>query len=137
MGKHYINSEELEEWWQGWLITRDPHCWSEMSDRIYRICSGIATNFNPRDEEEHQEHVHDAWMHCMDKIQSGKLRFTAGKAPVFNLVTTTIFRILYSKMNKQKRQREHDKKYAQLFIQQNAPELLHSLDHESQSSSNS
>lgn len=122
--KHYVNSVELEEWWQGWIVTKDPFAWDEVSDRIYKMCLGIATKFNPKDEEEYNEHVHDAWTQTMDKIRSGKLRFIRGKAPVFNLITTTVFRILYSKMNKQKKQREHQKKYATQYIQKHNPELL-------------
>ena len=123
-GKHYVNSTELEEWWQGWLVTQCPYAWEEVSNRIYQICCGIATHFNPRDEDEHQDHVHDAFLQTLEKIKSGKLKFIRGKAPVFNLVTTTIFRILYSKMNRQKKQREHQKRYIYQFVQKHEPELL-------------
>ncbi len=122
--KHYVNSAELEEWWQGWINTRCEHAWDHMSNMIHRICSGIATKFNPKDEDELHDLIHDAWVQTMDKIKTGKLRFTHGKAPVFNLITTTVFRILYSKMNKQKRQREHHKKYTYRYVQEKAPELL-------------
>ena len=95
-----------------------------MSNMIHHICSGIATKFNPKDEDELHDLINDAWVQTMDKIKAGKLRFTHGKAPVFNLITTTVFRILYSKMNKQKRQREHHKKYTYRYVQEKAPELL-------------
>ena len=126
---HYVNSTELEQWWTTWLETGGAKAWDEVSDRIFRICSGVATKFNPKTEEDHTEHVHDAWIQTMDKIKCGKLKFTKGKAPVFNLVTTTVFRILYSKMNKQKKQREHHKKYAYLFVQNNMPELLPTVEY--------
>lgn len=122
--KHYVNSAELEEWWQGWINTRCEHAWGHMSNMIHHICSGIATKFNPKDEDELHDLINDAWVQTMDKIRAGKLRFTHGKAPVFNLITTTVFRILYSKMNKQKRQREHHKKYTYRYVQEKAPELL-------------
>lgn len=128
-GKHYVPSNELEEWWQGWLVTGCPLAWKELADRIYLMCCGIATHFNPRTDDEYQEHVHDAFLQTMQKIKLGKLRFTRGKAPVFNLVTTTVFRILYSKMNRQKKQREHQRKFAYQQIQQKAPELLSQVEY--------
>jgi len=126
MGKHYVNSQELEEWWQGWIVTKDPYAWEQVGDRIYLICSGIATKFNPRDDEEKQEHIHDAWTQTMDKIKSGKLRFISGKAPVFNLITTTVYRILFSKMNRDKKGREHYRKYAAQLRQKHKPEFVDS-----------
>lgn len=125
----YVPSAELEEWWDRWNHTADPAAWKEVSDRIYKICSGIATRFNPKTEDDYMEHVHDAWESVMHKIKTGKLKFIKGKAPVFNLVTTTIFRILYSKMNKLKKQREHYKKYAYQYIQSNMPELLATMEY--------
>jgi hypothetical protein len=129
MAKHYVNSVELENHWDNWLQTSDPVSWDHMSTSIYQICNGIATKFNPKSEEDYIEHVHDAWSQTMDKIKTGKLKFTKGRAPVFNLITTTVFRILFSKMNKQKKQREHHKKYAYQFIQNNMPELLPTVEY--------
>lgn len=120
----YVPSAELEAWWQGWIITGCPVAWEEMNNMIYKICSGIATHFNPKDAEEHEEHAHDAFSQTIEKIKKGKLKFTPGKAPVFNLITTTAFRILYSKMNRLKKQREHHKKYAYQFVQKNDPDSL-------------
>lgn len=122
--KHYVNSKELEEWWLGWCVTHCLVAWEETSERIFHICCGVATRFNPKTDEELQEHAHDAWFQVMEKIKSGKLRFTPGRAPVFNLVTTTVFRILYSKMNKQKKQRDHHKRYTVQHLQEHNPELL-------------
>lgn len=127
--KHYVDSKELEEWWTGWSITGCPLAWSELSERIQKICEGVAIMFNPRKEnDEYDEHVHDAFTVVMEKIRTGKLKFTPGRAPVFNLVTTTIFRILYSKCNKQKRQREYSKKYTEEFLVKHAPDLLNRTD---------
>jgi hypothetical protein len=113
----YVNSNELEEWWAGWNITGCEYAWEQMSSMISKICFGVARKFNPRDEDEYYEHVHDALVQTLEKIHSGKLKFKHGQAPVFNLLTTTIFRILYSKMNKQKRTKEHLANYTQLFLQ--------------------
>ena len=124
-GKNYVDSAELEEWWQGWLITGCPLAWYELSARIQKMCEGVVVKFNPRKEtDDFDEHVHDAWMCVMEKIRSGKLKFTHGRAPVFNLITTTIFRILYSKCNKIKKQKEYSRRYAEEQIIQHAPGLL-------------
>ena len=122
--KYYVNSKELEEFWTGWLVTGCDIAWEQMSSMIYRMCEGIATKFNPSSEEEHTEHAHDAFIMTMDKIMRGKLRFDPGRAPVFNLLTTTIFRHLYSKMNKQKRHRQHHAKYVNTYVSENHPDLL-------------
>ena len=127
--KNYVDSAELEAWWTGWLVTGCTYAWEEMSNRIYQMCCGIATHFNPKDEEEYQELVHDAFSQTIEKIKRGKLRFTPGKAPVFNLITTTVFRILYSKMNRQKKQREHHNRYAYQIMQKNNPELLKNVEY--------
>jgi len=130
--KHYVNSQELEEWWQGWLITRDEHCWEQMADMIYKICEGAATQFHvPPDSDEYIEHVHDATVQTLEKIKTGKLTFIRGKAPVFNLITTTVFRILYSKMNKFKKQKEHNRRYIYDTVQKKAPDLLPTIEYPS------
>lgn len=119
----YIDSNLLEEWWQGWNITKDPHAWDQINSMVYKMCSGIATHFNPRSEDEHQEHVHDAYMLTIEKIRNGKLKFTPGRAPVFNLLTTTIFRQLYSKMNKEKRRRNRHTDYSQKMMVEHNPNV--------------
>jgi hypothetical protein len=134
--KNYVNSTILEEWWYGWIKTGDEYAWEQMSMMICLICEGVATKFNPKSPEEHQDHVHDAWSQIMEKIRTGKLRFTHGKAPVFNLLTTTAFRILFSKMNKLKKQREHQKKYSQEIVQSKYPELLPQLRSSQEANSN-
>jgi hypothetical protein len=121
--KFYVDSKALEEYWTGWLTTDDEYAWSKMSDMIYQMCGGIATHFNPATQEIHEEHTHDAFMLTIEKIRLGKLRFEPGRAPVFNLLTTTIFRHLYSKMNKEKRRKTHHAKYIEKFINEECPEL--------------
>jgi hypothetical protein len=129
MGKKpfYVNSEILEEWWYGWIVTKDEFTWEALSMMIYMICQGVATKFNPKSPEEHEEHTHDAWTQIMDKIRTGKLRYIHGKAPVFNLITTTAFRILFSKMNKQNKQKQYLAKYAIDMTVSKCPEMLPTL----------
>lgn len=109
--KHYVSSKELEEWWTGWIVTEDDYAWNKLASMIYKMCEGIATKFSPRTHEEHQEHTHDAFYLVLEKIKLGKLKFTPGRAPVFNLLTTTIYRHLYSKMNKETRRKDLMVKY--------------------------
>lgn len=80
--------------------------WHAMLEDVNKICNGIATRFKPRTEEEHQELTHEALLQVIQKLSTYKLRYTPGRAPVFNLLTTTIHRILYSIMNRRKHQRE-------------------------------
>jgi hypothetical protein len=106
--QHYADSAELERHWAAWLAAKAkgetaPENWRQLQEGIYKICQGVATQFNPRDDDEHEELSHETFVLTIDKIESGKLIFKPGKAPVFNLLTTTIFRHLYSFKNKQNR----------------------------------
>jgi hypothetical protein len=122
--KNYVDSNVLEENWGHWLETGDPVAWEKMGDDIYKICSGVATHFNPKSEDEYVEHVHDAFTQIIEKIKDRKLVFIKGKAPVFNFITTTAFRILFSKMNKRKKNSEHIKKYTIQELVRHNPEML-------------
>ncbi len=104
-GSCYVDSKELEAHWTDWLDTGSDESWEELLAGIYKICHGVAIKFHPRDEEEHAELAHEAFVPTMLKINDGRLKFEPGRAPVFNLLTTTIFRHLYSKMNKDSRRR--------------------------------
>jgi len=100
---YYVDNAELERDWTQWNYDRDVMSWSRLSTGIYKICQGVAVKFNPRNDEEHAEYAHDALVLTLEKIRDGRLQFIPGKAPVFNLLTTTIFRHLYSRMNKDAR----------------------------------
>jgi len=80
--------------------------WHTMLGDIHKICLGITTRFKPRSEEEHQELTNEALIQVIHKLSKYKLVYTPGVAPVFNLLTTTIYRVLYSVMNRRKHQRE-------------------------------
>lgn len=106
--QHYADSAELEAHWARWLAAKarnedDPESWRLLQEGIYKICQGVATQFNPKDDDEHLELSHETFMLTIEKIAAGRLVFKPGKAPVFNLLTTTIFRHLYSLKNKQNR----------------------------------
>ena len=102
----YVDTVELEKCWAHWLKTEDPKSWERLQQDVYKICQGVAVRFNPKDEEEHMERSHHTFALTIEKIRNRKLVFEAGRAPVFNLLTTTIFRHLYSLMNKNNRRKK-------------------------------
>jgi len=102
---HYVDTKELEKHWGNWLATDCPKSWEYLTNEVYKICQGVAVHFNPKDEDEHLELSHETFALTIDKIKSRKLIFQPGRAPVFNLLTTTIFRHLYSLKNRDNRRR--------------------------------
>ena len=84
----------------------EQEAWHELLFDIKQMCSGIAQKFKPNGEEEHLELIHEALLQVLQKLKNKKLRYMPGKAPVFNLLTTTIYRCLYSVMNKRKHIKE-------------------------------
>lgn len=104
--KNYVDSKEIELCWANWLANENPHDWEKLQGFVYKICKGVVVHFNPKSEEEHMDLCHETFVLTMDKIKKRKLVFKAGKAPVFNLLTTTIFRHLYSLKNKENRRRK-------------------------------
>lgn len=103
--KSYVDSKALENHWTSWNADQNSDSWQALLDGIYKICYGVAIHFHPKDDDEHNELAHEAFILTADKIKDGRLKFTPGKAPVFNLLTTTVFRHLYSKMNKDTRRK--------------------------------
>jgi hypothetical protein len=84
----------------------EQEAWHALLFDIKQMCSGIAQKFKPNGEEEHLELIHEALLQVLQKLKNKKLKYMPGKAPVFNLLTTTIYRCLYSVMNKRKHIKE-------------------------------
>lgn len=80
--------------------------WELTLGDILKICSGVAVKFKQKTEEERQELINEAMVQLINKMSKYKLLYKPGFAPVFNLLTTTIHRIMYSIMNKRKTYRE-------------------------------
>lgn len=123
----YVNSKELEEWWAGWRDTGDDRNWKRMSEMLYLICLGISKNFRPKDDEEHNNLANEAAIKLFEKIKNGKLKFKPtcqGGSPVFNLVTTTVQRLLCSFKNSDKRRKKNHSAFVRQVVQEKAPELL-------------
>lgn len=116
--KYYVDNNELENQWSTWLETGDSETWQQLQENIYKICCGVAVHFGPKDEEEHGELAHEAFLPTIKKICLGRLKFEPGRAPAFNLLTTTIFRHLYSKVNKDIRRKRILTEYRQKILQE-------------------
>jgi hypothetical protein len=84
--------------------------WHNMLENIRNICNGISMRFRLRNEDEQMDLASDALLQVTNKLVSGKLVYMPGRAPVFNLLTTTTYRIMYSILNKKNSQRHSIKK---------------------------
>lgn len=83
--------------------------WHSMLENIKNICGGISMKFR-LDEDEQSDLASDALLQVTNKLVSGKLVYMPGRAPVFNLLTTTTYRIMYSILNKKNSQRNGQRK---------------------------
>ena len=98
--------------------------WLQLSSMIYKICFGITLHFHPPNDDVRDELAHEALAHTLIKIRRRKLKFTPGLAPPFNLLTTAIFRIMFSIKNKEKRDRDQRSRLAdQLMHDAKLPDL--------------
>jgi hypothetical protein len=80
--------------------------WHAMLADINQMCQGIATKFKPSTEEELMDLANEALVQVSKKLVTGKLVYIPGKAPVFNLLTTTIHRCMFSIMNRRTNRRQ-------------------------------
>lgn len=87
--------------------------WDSMLSAIRDICQGISRKFSLKDDDEHEDLASEAYIQVLKKLDTGKLVYTPGRAPVFNLLTTTIFRCMYSILNRKNNERS---KIAKLLI---------------------
>ncbi len=92
---------------EGFLKERPANeTWHMMLTDINNMCIGIATKFKQGSEEETNDLANEALSLVTHKLKRKKLVYMPGRAPVFNLLTTTIYRCIYSILNKRKNQRE-------------------------------
>ena len=73
--------------------------WAELISEISKICAGVSRKFK-LSEEDGCELAQEALTQVMRKLVIGKLWYEPGRAPVFNLLTTTVHRCMYSILNK-------------------------------------
>lgn len=86
--------------------------WHAVLGDVNLMCQGIAAKFNQPSDEEQMELANEALLQVTRKLISHKLVYTPGRAPVFNLLTTTIYRCMFSIMNRRKNQRLGLQKFA-------------------------
>ena len=109
---YYVDPFILEQTWEKWNKLHKKQYYDELCIMIYKICDGVSKKFYPQNADEHEELTHQAYCMAMDKIHRGVLKYTPGKASVFNLLTTAIYNLLYSYKTKQKNDSKRIKKYA-------------------------
>ena len=90
--------------------------WQAMLQDVAQMCKGIASKFNQQSAEETNNLASEAFVQVISKIARGKLRYTPGRAPVFNLLTTTIHRCIYSILSKDTRQKKNFAAFADNLI---------------------
>lgn len=73
--------------------------WDNMITDVNNTCIGVARKFLMAEEDRH-DLVQEAIAQIIRKLRHGKLIYQPGKAPVFNLLTTTIHRCMFSILNK-------------------------------------
>jgi hypothetical protein len=91
--------------------------WQAMLQDIAKMCNGIASKFNQQSAEETNNLASEALIQVISKIARGKLKYTPGRAPVFNLLTTTIHRCIYSILSKETRQKKNFAAFADNLIE--------------------
>lgn len=100
ISQHYTSDNYIME------LTKSQN-WESLLTMIYMICNGVAIKFE-RDEDDRAELAHEALNYVVDKkLSKGKLNYTPGRAPVFNLMTTAIIRVMCSLKNKANKNREN------------------------------
>jgi hypothetical protein len=79
--------------------------WHNLLSDIGKMCSGICKKFNLYNEDEYSDLSNDALLQVINKLVNNRLVYTPGRAPVFNLLTTTIHRCMFSLLNKKNSQK--------------------------------
>lgn len=101
--------------------------WRSMLDDIFLICDGIAKKFRLSTDEERIELAHEALLQVIGKLNRNKLVYIPGYAPVFNLLTTTIMRCMFSIMNKRRSQKNGMEKLLELAQSGSLPNNMRSF----------
>lgn len=101
--------------------------WQYMLNDINMICGGIAKKFKLPTDEDRIELAHEALIQVINKLTRNKLVYIPGRAPVFNLLTTTIWRCMFSIQNRKKSQRNGINKLLQLAASRSLPDNIRSF----------
>ena len=79
--------------------------WHNLLADIGKMCTGISMRFNRLNDDEYSDLSNDALLQVINKLVNNRLVYTPGRAPVFNLLTTTIHRCMFSLLNKKNSQK--------------------------------
>lgn len=90
--------------------------WDLLLSDIYKICMGLTAKFYQPTLEDKTKLANDAMLQVASKLIRGKLNYTPGRAPVFNLLTTTIRRCMYTIVSKDSKQKRNSAKYVDDII---------------------
>ncbi len=91
------------------LLSKD-EAWDKMSELICTACDKISYNFHAHNEDLRTELVQEVIEKALSKLKRGKMRFTIGKYPAFNLLTTSIMNLMYSSKTKDLRHMQNKNK---------------------------
>lgn len=107
----YVNYELVPELQTAGYIHEVPalQSWQRIIVDVENTCKGVSHKFKMADDDRH-DLVQEAITQIIRKLRHGKLVYKPGKAPVFNLLTTTIHRCMYSVLNKTGRARKSSAK---------------------------
>ncbi len=85
--------------------------WEVMVTSIRLMCGGISKKFTLSDEAR-SDLESESLVQILNKFRNLKLMYTPGLAPVFNLLTTTIYRTMCSVLGKERKDQKNTVKYA-------------------------
>ncbi len=101
---------------QGYVLEQPIRpAWDAILIDVQNICKGISLKFNLPSEDHRDDLAGEAFLQVTNKIKNCKLVYTPGLAPVFNLLTTTIHRVMFSLLNKSTKERENRADHAKLL----------------------
>jgi len=92
--------------------------WFRLCFELQKMCNGISMKFS-RDEETRNEISQESFMLIIDKIKKMKIRFTPGRAPVFNYLTTAIHRCIFNYLRKENRFKKYSSELGDNMISGN------------------
>lgn len=102
---------------KGYVIERPiGPTWHDIAISVNSMCDGISKKFNMPTEDDRAALAQEALVQALKKISEMRLLYTPGKAPVFNLLTTTIYRIIFSVLNKDTKDKKNKAKYMQAVL---------------------
>lgn len=109
------DSEHLERW--GYFRERPAATsWQSVLCDIFSICRGVASKFSQQDSEKLDDLANEMVLQVANKMKRGRLVYTPGRAPVFNLITTTVHRCMFSTLSRDQRRSRNLQKYAENAI---------------------